>query len=615
MSRNFKQISEMLAQRAEEVARYLLPNGKKIGNEFCVGSISGEQGDSLKVRLTGTKSGLWSDFAQGDAQGDLLDLWSAVKRISLADTYQEATLYLGIDTCKFEAYKAVSFAKPRIKFGVLGSLVRNYLTDERKLTNETINAFQIGEQGREIIFQYLRNNELIFAKYLSIERIVSEKHPEGKKQMRVEANCEPCLFGWQALPSNVREIALTEGEIDCMSLTQYGIHALSVPFGGGKGDKQKWIEYEFDRLAVFDEIYLCFDKDPEGAAATAELINRLGRHRCRIVALPYKDANECLQNGVTKEEIQKCFDEAITLDPEELKPASSYVEQVITEFYPPNGVHVGYTSPWEKARGKILFRPDELSIWGGINGHGKSQFLGHTILHLMKQGARVCMASLEIKPKKLLMRLTRQASGLAEPTEDFIRAIHEWYGDKLWLFDLVGTAKANRLLDVFLYARQRYGIDVFVIDSFMKCGIDEEDFKSQKAFIEQICDFKNQHNCHVHIVAHPRKSSDETQVPGKLDIKGSGIISDLADNCFTVWRNKAKEELAQLRANGIPLNQDQLKKLESVDAIWRCDKQRNGDWEGKLGLWFDPKSYQYRGDPKHKITQFVDYSVLKINAL
>jgi hypothetical protein len=41
---NFKQVSGILAQRAEDVARYLLPQGKKVGNEWEVGSISGEQG-------------------------------------------------------------------------------------------------------------------------------------------------------------------------------------------------------------------------------------------------------------------------------------------------------------------------------------------------------------------------------------------------------------------------------------------------------------------------------------------------------------------------------------------------------------------------------------------
>lgn len=439
-------------------------------------------------------------------------------------------------------------------------------------------------------------------KYLKLERI------DGKKQIRTEANCEPCLFGWDMIKAQARSVIICEGEIDAMTLWQYDLPALSVPFGAGGGKKHAWIEYEFDRLAIFDEIFLCMDDDHEGYIATKALIERLGRHRCRIVKLPLKDANECLQAGISAEAIKNCFGEAKTLDPDELKRANQFVEQVIEEFYPKEYTVLGYNPPWQYAQGKVLFRLNELSIWTGINGHGKSQLLGHIILSSMQQGARVCIASLEIIPKKLLMRLTRQAAGLAEPTENYIRAIHEWYEDKLWLFDLVGTAKSDRLLEVFLYAHQRYGIDVFVIDSFMKCGIDEEDYNAQKVFIEKICDFKNQYNCHVHIVAHPRKSNDETQIPSKLDVKGTGAITDLADNCSTVWRNKAKEEIAQMQLNGVGLDLKQSAKLEECDCIWRCDKQRNGEWEGKIALWFDRQSFQYLGRPDHKAKQFVEFS-------
>lgn len=602
---NFTYVAEMLAHRAEVVARYLLPNGKKEGHYFCVGSIYGEQGNSLKINLSGEKIGRWADYATGDERGDLLDLWSLIRKIPLLAALKEAEQYLGINKPKFEGYRKKKFTKPSPKeVNKINSTspAMNYLINQRKLAKETIEAFGIGEQSRSIVFNYMRNGELIFRKYLSLDR------PNGKKQIHVEPNCEPCLFGWQTLSTNTRKIAITEGELDCMSLYQYGISALSVPFGGGSGNKQEWIEYEFDRLVAFDEIYLCFDPDDEGKAAIAELIGRLGRHRCRIVEFPYKDPNECLQNCVTKEEIKQCFNNARTLDPEELKPANTFVDQVIDEFYPKEGTFIGYIPPWQYVKDKILFRSDELSIWTGINGHGKSQFLGHVILGCMSQGARVCIASLEIKPKKLLMRLTRQAAALAEPTEDYIRAIHEWYEDKLWLFDLVGTAKADKLLEVFLYARQRYGIDVFVIDSFMKCGINEDDFNAQKEFIEKICDFKNQYNCHVHIVVHPRKSNDETQIPSKLDCKGSGSITDQADNCFAVWRNKAKEEVVQMQLNRVSLDMKQSAKLEECDCIWICDKQRNGDWEGKTALWFDKNSLQYLGKSTHKPKQFVEFS-------
>jgi twinkle protein len=110
----------------------------------------------------------------------------------------------------------------------------------------------------------------------------------------------------------------------------------------------------------------------------------------------------------------------------------------------------------------------------------------------LKKGAKVCIASLEIKPRRLLFRLTRQASALELPSPEYIEAVHDWYGDKLWLFDLVRTAKSQRLIEVFRYARQRYGVDVFVIDSLMKLDIAEDDYKAQKVFMEQLCDFKNQ---------------------------------------------------------------------------------------------------------------------------
>lgn len=600
-----KEISRLLSQRAEEIARYLLPNGKKEGNEWRAGSVSGEAGYSLGVHLSGEKAGLWCDFSNASDKGDLIDLWALARKLSFSETINEAARYLGVSDHKFEGHKPAIFTKPKQQAASIlseSSPVMAYLINERKLTVETIHAFKINAAARKIIFPYWRDGELIFVKYLGLDRI------DGKKQISVETGCEPCLFGWHLMPPNSRTVTICEGEIDAMTLYQYGLPVLSVPFGGGIGDKHKWIEHEFDRLSIFDEIFLCFDNDPVGEASLKELVTRLGRHRCRIVRLPKKDANECLQSGIAKEEIHNCFASSRTLDPVELKSAYEYTEDVIDLFYPSNGVELGYHAPWEKVQGKILFRPDELSAWTGINGHGKSQFLGHLILSMMKQGGRVCIASLELKPKRLLYRLTRQAGALMEPTESYIHVIHDWYKDKLWIFDLVGTAKIDRLLEVFLYARQRYGVDVFVIDSFMKLDIAEDDYKAQKMLAEKLCDFKNQYNCHIHVVIHPRKGMDESQPPGKLDMKGTGALSDLADNCFTVWRNKAKESVVQIKASGRALSSKQAEMLKDADCFWCCDKQRNGDWEGRFGFWFHSASLQYLSHENHKPYIFVDYS-------
>ncbi|XBY07296.1 hypothetical protein ABR759_20570 [Escherichia coli] len=58
------------------------------------------------------------------------------------------------------------------------------------------------------------------------------------------------------------------------------------------------------------------------------------------------------------------------------------------------------------------------------------------------------------------------------------------------MFGLTGTAKADRLIEIFDYARRRYGIQLFIIDSLMKCGIGDDDYNGQKAFVDSICDFK-----------------------------------------------------------------------------------------------------------------------------
>lgn len=602
-SNTAKDIVSLLNQNIEKVLHFLLPNGKRKGNEWYVGSLAGEAGESLKVCLEGIKIGLWCDFAEGQS-GDLLNLWCLSRGKTISEAILEVRQWLGMPSVTFEPQRRSNWVKPKINNEVPlqeNSDVAHYLINERKLKISTLRKFQVCEIGNEIVMPYYADGKLTLIKYLKLDR------PNGKKNIRVSPNAQPCLFGWQAALKEARTLVLVEGEIDAMSLDQYelGKTILSLPFGGGTGAKHQWLEHEFDRISIFDEIFLCLDNDAEGQAATQELIERLGRYRCRIVKLPRKDANECLKEGISAEYIRKCFDDAHILDPDELKRASTYVEQVIQEFYPSSIHPIGYSLPWEKVRGKINLRPSELSLWTGYNGHGKSQVLGQAILDFIKQGAKVCIASLELKPKRLLFRLTRQASGLRNPTEEYIRAIHEWYDHGLWIFDLVGTAKSIRLLEVFEYARQRYGIDVFVIDSLMKCGIGEEDYTGQKQFIDQLCDFKNMHDCHIHLVAHPRKGQDENKIPGKLDMKGSGAITDLADNCFGVFRNKLKEEeISKLGNHGIPPESI----LEKFDCLFACSKQRNGEWEGKIALWFNTDSFQYLETRHQRPIQMINYT-------
>ncbi|MBR7538906.1 toprim domain-containing protein, partial [Mycobacterium tuberculosis] len=103
---------------------------------------------------------------------------------------------------------------------------------------------------------------------------------KGKKRTWQSAGAEPCLFGWDLVPDSAKAVLIVEGELDAMSLYEYGIAALSVNQGAGN---HQWIDSDFDRLERFPEIFLWFDNDEAGQKGVREVAQRLGLDRCRIV--------------------------------------------------------------------------------------------------------------------------------------------------------------------------------------------------------------------------------------------------------------------------------------------------------------------------------------------
>jgi twinkle protein len=260
-----------------------------------------------------------------------------------------------------------------------------------------------------------------------------------------------------------------------------------------------------------------------------------------------------------------------------VRPASSWLEETIAEFHAPA---TGIRAPemlWAKARERIRFRPGEVSLWAGVNGHGKSMFLSQVVLDLCYQAERVMVASFEMKPVRQMHRMSRQACGSRLPDREWLEVFHQWTDGRLWIYDHVGSVEWRKVIAVMRYAVKNFGIQHFVLDSLMKCVKGEDDYNAQKDFVTELCAFAQAHNVHIHLVHHVKKGESEHKAPGKFDVKGSGAITDQVDNLFIVWRNKKAEE----ENNGEPT------------CILACEKQRNGEFEGKLGFWFDVDSQQY----------------------
>ena len=87
-----------LADRTEAICWELFPQGVKDGAEFRIGSLAGEPGRSLGIRIRGSKQGVWCDFASGEA-GDILDLISlTLFQGNKSQALVWARRYLGLDS-------------------------------------------------------------------------------------------------------------------------------------------------------------------------------------------------------------------------------------------------------------------------------------------------------------------------------------------------------------------------------------------------------------------------------------------------------------------------------------------------------------------------------------
>ena len=94
------ELSDALAVRTESFCRHYFPEGRKNGNYWHIGDVSGSKGKSLAIRINasgGRKAGSWNDYAGGtDDYGDLIDLLQKhLGHSNLGDTLTAVRAFLG----------------------------------------------------------------------------------------------------------------------------------------------------------------------------------------------------------------------------------------------------------------------------------------------------------------------------------------------------------------------------------------------------------------------------------------------------------------------------------------------------------------------------------------
>jgi twinkle protein len=272
-----------------------------------------------------------------------------------------------------------------------------------------------------------------------------------------------------------------------------------------------------------------------------------------------------------------------------VKDASVWIDELESEIESPIEVREA-SLPWTKTLGRFGMRPGEVTLWAGQNGSGKSLITGLVGLSLVGGDHRIGIQSFEMKPKRSLSRMIRQfhCNDIEHLSPDFKRDVYRRFREfamgKVFFYDQQGTVRGDQVISVSRYMAKELGITHIFVDSVMKVVEGEDDYNGQKLFVDEMCALARDLNIHIHLVHHIRKGQSDEQMPDKVAIKGTGAIADQVDNIMLVYRNKKKERTQQSGGFVEP---------GTPDAVLMCEKQRNGESEDWLPLWFDRPSMQY----------------------
>lgn len=217
--------------------------------------------------------------------------------------------------------------------------VREWLKDERHLTDETIDEHQFGwspSEDKSALYRHLRKLGIetsdILATGLCIERsggvrdffqglVTIPYHVQGNvvmirgKDMRgkyfTPPNQKTRLFNVDAL-LGAEEVVITEGEFDALVLAQMGYAAVASP--GSNVWQQAWNGSFADARIV----YAVFDPDDAGKIGAQKVKDELGSV-VKVVNLPVPtgveakdvDPSNMVAGGATKQDFDDLFREAL----------------------------------------------------------------------------------------------------------------------------------------------------------------------------------------------------------------------------------------------------------------------------------------------------------------
>lgn len=390
--------------------------------------------------------------------------------------------------------------------------------------------------------------------YDSKGTLVGQKLRFKDKHFSVRGSISNCLYGSQ-LWSSGKKIVITEGEIDCLTVSQLqGNKWAVVSIPNGAQAAKKSIEANLEYLDKFEEIILMFDMDEPGRKACEECAKILPVGKAFIANLPLKDPNECLLNGKGQEVIQAIWN-AKPYRPDGIVAGSDLYEKCVVDVDDlSDSVEYPFKALQNKTKGA---RHGELYVITSGSGMGKSTLLRELEYFFGVSRGELCgvialeestrTTGLELMSLYLNKRIRLAPQCVNESERE--RAFKETIGNgKFFLYDHFGSLDSGNLLSKIRYMVTGLGCTRIFLDhiSIVVSGMDnDEDGGERKAIDKLMTNLRSlveETNCTMFVVSHlkrpDKKGHEEGGQVSLSQLRGSGGIAQLSDMVIGLERNQ-----------------------------------------------------------------------------
>ena len=398
------------------------------------------------------------------------------------------------------------------------------------------------------------------------------------------------FFG-QNLFHSGKKLVITEGEIDCLTVSQMGGNkwpVVSLPHGCTSA--KRTFKENLEWLESFDEVIVMFDMDAQGRKAVEDVQGMLSPHKLKIADLPEKDANACLVAGKGDAIIQAIFN-AKEYRPDGIINAADIED----DFFSDDTEAKCYDYPWCKGLKSITkgLRKGELVMLTAGTGIGKSTAAREIAYKLkVKDGLKIGLVFLEENPKKTLRELLsihveKPLSimwGSADK-EKLKTAYEELFSDKRFvLYDHFGSIESGNLLTRIRYLAVAEQCDFIIFDhisiavSGMEDGGDER--KTIDKLMTHLRSLVEETGVGMIVISHLKKTSGEKSfeeggIISLDDLRGSGTLKQLPDEVLALERNQQAEDESERNLIKIRVLKNRFAGSTGLAGYLHWDKDRH----------------------------------------